>query len=84
MLHLQDVYNVRLRETGFDLDLGIKGSDKKTTRYLENKVITINKVLDNAVNNFEEKMKTTKSTFIDKEYVKVKSNGISTKNGTTI
>ena len=78
---LQDIYNVRLKEAGFDLERGIKGSDaehqkvkefKKTTRYLENKVITINKGLDNAVNDFEEKMKTTKSTFIDKEYVRVK------------
>ena len=78
---LQDIYNVRLKEAGFELERGIKGSDaehqkvkefKKTTRYLENKVITINKGLDNAVNDFEEKMKTTKSTFIDKEYVKVK------------
>ena len=78
---LQDIYNVRLKEAGFELERGIKGSDaehqrvkefKKTTRYLENKVITINKGLDNAVNDFEEKMKTTKNTFIDKEYVKVK------------
>ena len=78
---LQDIYNVRLKEAGFELERGIKGSDaehqkvkefKKTTRYLENKVITINKRLDNAVNDFEEKMKTTKSTFIDKEYVRVK------------
>ena len=78
---LQDIYNVRLKEAGFELERGIKGSDaehqkvkefKKTTRYLENKVITINKGLDNAVNDFEEKMKTTKSTFIDKEYVKIK------------
>ena len=78
---LQDVYNIRLVNAGFKLERGIKGSDiehqkvkefKKTTRYLENKVITINKGLDNAVNDFEEKMKTTKNTFIDKEYVKVK------------
>ena len=78
---LQDIYNVRLKEAGFELERGIKGSDaehqkvkefKKTTRYLENKVITINKGLDNAVNDFEEKIKTTKSTFIDKEYVRVK------------
>ena len=78
---LQDIYNVRLKEAGFELERGIKGSDaehqrvkefKKTTRYLENKVITINKGLANAVNDFEEKMKTTKNTFIDKEYVKVK------------
>ena len=47
---------------------------KKTTRYYENKVETINKRLDNAMNDFEEKMKTTKNTIIDKEYVKVRKN----------
>ena len=78
---LQDVYNLRLREAGFELERGIKGSDrkhikikefKKTTRYYEDKVITINKNLDNAMNDFEEKMKTTKNTLIDKGYVKVR------------
>ena len=78
---LQDIYNIRLREKGFDLERGIKGSNakhqkvkefKKTTRYYENKVEIINKRLDNAMNDFEEKMKTTKNTIIDKEYVKVK------------
>ena len=78
---LQDVYNLRLVSAGFELERGIKGSDrkhikmkefKKTTRYYEDKVTTINKDLDNAMNEFEEKMKTTKNTLIDKEYVKVK------------
>ena len=78
---LQDVYNLRLREAGFELERGIKGSDRKhikikefknTTKYYENKVIAINKNLDNAMNDFEEKMKTTKNTLIDKEYVKVR------------
>lgn len=78
---LQDIYNVRLREKGYDLERGIKGSNakhqkviefKKTTRYYENKVETINKRLDNAMNDFEEKMKTTKNMIIDKEYVKVR------------
>ena len=78
---LQDIYNDRLREKGYDLERGIKGSNvkhqkvrefKKTTRYYENKVETINKRLDNAMNDFEEKMKTTKNMIIDKEYVKVK------------
>ena len=78
---LQDIYNLRLREAGFELERGIKGSDrkhqkvkkfKKTTRYYENKVTTINKNLDNAMNDFEEKMKTTKNTLIDKDYVKVR------------
>lgn len=78
---LQDVYNLRLREAGFELERGIKNSDrkhikikefKKTTRYYEDKVTTINKSLDNAMNDFEEKMKTTKSTIIDKDYVRVR------------
>ena len=78
---LQDIYNVRLREKGYDLERGIKGSNakhqkvrefKKTTRYYENKVETINKRLDNAMTDFEEKMKTTENTIIDKEYVKVR------------
>ena len=78
---LQDIYNLRLRENGFELERGIKGSDrkhikikefKKTTRYYEDKVITINKNLDNVMNDFEEKMKTTKNTLIDKDYVKVR------------
>ena len=78
---LQDVYNLRLREAGFDLERGIKNSDrkhikikefKKTTRYYENRVETINKNLDNAMSEFEEKMKTTKSSIIDKDYVKVR------------
>ncbi len=78
---LQDIYNIRLREKGYELERGIKGSNakhqkvrefKKTTRYYENKVEVINKRLENAMNDFEEKMKTTKNTIIDKEYVKVK------------
>lgn len=78
---LQDIYNVRLREKGYNLERDIKGSNakhqkvkefKKTTKYYENKVEIINKRLDNAMNDFEEKMKTTKNTIIDKEYVKVK------------
>lgn len=78
---LQDIYNLRLREAGFELERGIKGSDrknikikefKKTTRYYENKIEIINKKLDNAMDDFEEKMKTTKNTIIDKEYVKVR------------
>ena len=78
---LQDKYHQRLTEKGYDLERGIKGSNrknqktkelKKTTRYYEQKVKTINDILDNAITDFEEKMKTTKNTLIDKEYVKVK------------
>ncbi len=78
---LQDIYNLRLREAGFELERGIKNSDrkhikikefKKTTRYYEGKVNNINKNLDNAMSDFEEKMKTTKNALIDKDYVKVR------------
>ena len=77
---LQDVYNVRLREKGYELERGIKGSNakhqkvrefKKTTRYYENKVDVINKNLDNAMNNLEEKMKTTKNIPFNKTHVLV-------------
>ena len=78
---LQDKYYKRLTNKGYDLERGIKGSNvqhqnvkelKKTTKYYENKVNTLNKKLDNAINDFETKMKTTKNILFDKEYVKVK------------
>lgn len=78
---LQDKYHERLTEKGFDLERGIKGSDveylktkelKKATRYYENKVDTINKGLDKAMSDLDEKMKSTKNPIFDKEYVKVK------------
>ena len=80
-MKLQNIDNVRLREKGYDLERGIKGSNAKhqkirefgkTTKYYENKAFTINKRLDNTMTDFEEKMKTTKNTIIDKEYVKVR------------
>jgi len=66
---LQDKYHLRLTEKEYDLERGIKGSNakhqktkelKKTTRYYENKAKVINTRIDNAMNEFEEKMKTTK------------------------
>ena len=78
---LQDKYHQRLVDKGYDLERGIKGSNakhlktkelKKVTRYYENKVDTINKRLDDAMNDFNEKVKTNKNTLIDKEYIKVK------------
>ena len=78
---LQDKYHKRLTEKGYDLERGIKGSDrnhltvkefKKTTKYFENKLNHVNESLDNAILDLEEKMKTTKNTLIDKEYIKVK------------
>ena len=78
---LQDKYHERLVDAGFDLERGIKGNNrehlktkelKKTTHYYENKTQIINKNLDEAMNDFNEKMKTTKNTIFDKEYVKGK------------
>ncbi len=63
-----------------NVERGIKGSNakhqkvrefKKTTRYYENKVGTINKKLDNAMNELEEKMKTTKNIPFDKKHLLV-------------
>lgn len=78
---LQDKYHERLVDAGFDLERGIKGNNrehlktkelKKTTHYYENKTQIINKNLDKAINDLNEKMKTTKNTIFDKEYVKIK------------
>lgn len=78
---LQDKYHERIVDAGFDLERGIKGSSrehlktkelKKTTQYYENKTQIINKNLDKAINELNEKMKTTKNTIFDKEYIKVK------------
>ena len=79
---LQDLYHKRLTEKGYDLERGIKGSDNKHIKIKEYKQITKkvnyelnvrNDRLDKAMNDFEEKMKTTKQTLIiDKDFVKVK------------
>ena len=79
---LQDKYHKRLTEKGYDLERGIKGSDNKHIKIKEYKQITKkvnyelnirNNKLDKAMNDFEEKMKTTKQTLIiDKDFVKVK------------
>ena len=79
---LQDKYHERLTEKGFDLERGIKGSSrehlktkelKKTTRYYENKVETINKNLEQAINDLNDKMKSSKNTIFGNEYIKVKN-----------
>ena len=77
---LQDKYHLRLTEKGYDLERGIKGSNakhqktkelKKTTRYYENKVKVINTRIDSSMNEFEEKMKTTKNIPFNKTHVLV-------------
>ena len=79
--HLQDLYHKRLTDKGYDLERGIKGSDNKHIKIKEYKQLTKklnhelnvkNDRFDKAMNDFEEKMKTTKQTLIiDKEFVKV-------------
>lgn len=75
---LQDKYHTRLVNKGYDLERGIKGRDtkhqkvkefKKTTRYYEQKVNNLNCRLDNAINNFENKMQTTKNIPFDKKHI---------------
>lgn len=78
---LQDKYHQRLTEKGYDLERGIKGSDnknidikqyKKITRKLNHDLNMRNEKFDNAMNEFEQKMKSSKNAIFDKEYVKVK------------
>lgn len=79
---LQDMYHKRLTEKGYDLEHGIKGSDnkhikikeyKRMTKKLNHELNVKNDRFDKAMADFEEKMKSTKQTFIvDKDFVKVK------------
>ena len=78
---LQDKYHQRLTEKGYDLERGIKGSDnkhinikeyKKMTKKLNHDLNMRNENFDNAMNEFEQKMKSSKNAIFDKEYVKVK------------
>lgn len=79
---LQDLYHKRLTDKGYDLERGIKGSDRKhikikdykrINRKLEQNLNVRNDKLDKAISEFEENMKTTKQTFlVDKDYVKVR------------
>ena len=79
---LQDMYHKRLTDKGYDLERGIKGSDnkhikikeyKRVTRKLNQELNVKNDRLDKAMNDFDEKMKTTKESFlVGKNYVKVK------------
>ena len=78
---LQDKYHARMVSKGYDLERGIKGSDtkhikikeyKRMTRNINRDLNVRNDRLDKAINEFEENMKTTKSTLIGKDYVKIK------------
>src|SRR5574344_269125 len=87
---LQDKYHKRLTDKGYDLERGIKGSDnehikikeyKKLTKKLNQELNVRNDRINKAMNDFEDKMKTTKQTLIiDKEFVKVKKDSFESMN----
>ena len=75
---LQDKYHARLVSKCYDLERGIKGSDrkhikikgyKKINRKLEENLNVRNDRLDKSLNEFEEKMKTTKNIPFNKTQV---------------
>ena len=75
---LQDMYHKRLTDKGYDLERGIKGSDrkhikikdyKKINRKLEENLNVRNDRLDKAISEFDEKMKTTKNIPFNKNQV---------------
>lgn len=77
---LQDKYHKRLTDKGYDLERGIKGSDrkhikikdyKKMNRKLEQNLNTRNDRLDKIMNEFDEQMKTTKTIPFDKKHIVV-------------
>src|SRR5574344_714186 len=78
---LQDKYRKRMIDNGYNLDRGIKNSDnehidikqyKKITRKLNLEIESKSNKLNNAMEELEKKMETSKETIFDKEYVKVK------------
>ena len=78
---LQDLYHKRLTDKGYDLERGIKGSDtehlkikdyKRITQRLNKEITIKNERLNNAIETFEDNMKTNKEVLFDKEYVKIK------------
>ncbi len=86
---LQDKYHERLTSKGYDLERGIKGSDrehikikdyKKINRKLEQNLNTRNDRLDKVMNEFEEKMKTTKTIPFDKKHIIVEKDTFDTMN----
>ena len=78
---LQDKYCNLLNEFGFALERGQKHSDvehlnmkefKKATQELNKELTKREDKLESAINSYEEKIKTNKPIFFDKESVKVK------------
>ena len=86
---LQDKYHKRLIDKGYDLERGIKGSNRKhikikdyknINRKLEQNLNTRNERLDKAMNKLEEQMKTTKTIPFDKKHIVVEKDTFDTMN----
>ncbi len=77
---LQDKYHERLTDKGYDLERGIKGSDrkhikikdyKKINRKLEQNLNVRNDRLNKFMNGFDKQMETTKTIPFDKKHIVV-------------
>ena len=86
---LQDKYHKRLTDKGYDLERGIKGSDrkhikikdyKKINRKLEQNLNVRNERLDKVMNEFEDQMKTAKTIPFDKKHIVVEKETFDTMN----
>ena len=82
---LQDKYHKQLTDKGYDLERGIKGSDrkhikikdyKKINRKLEQNLNTRNDRLDNIMNELDKQMETTKTIPFDKKHIIVEKGDI--------
>lgn len=86
---LQDKYHKRLTDKGYDLERGIKGSDrkhikikdyKKINRKLEQNLNVINDRLDKIMIEFDEQIKTTKTIPFDKKHIVIEKDTFETMN----
>ena len=81
LFELQDKYCDRLNAKGFELEIGLKGSNvenlsvkeyKKITSNLEKELTKKESNLEKSINELEEQLKTNKPVIFDKDSVKVK------------
>ncbi len=84
---LQDKYHKRLTDKGYDLERGIKGSDrkhikikdyKKINRKLEQNLNTRNDRLDKIMVELDKQMETTKTIPFDKKHIVVEKDTLDT------
>lgn len=84
---LQDKYHKRLTDKGYDLERGIKGSDrkhikikdyKKINRKLEQNLNVRNDRLDKIMSELDTKMETTKTISFDKKHIIVEKDTFDT------